>query len=83
MFLTETGDWEKHKVYDTESEANTALDGFFVQSQEWGPQKVGSSKKGVKTVRLQVVSRFERDFFGREGAVECVGFYLFKAKRKK
>ena len=28
------GDWEKHKVYDTENEANTALDGFFVQSEE-------------------------------------------------
>ena len=32
-------DWEKHKVYDTESEANTALDGFFVQSQDMGTTK--------------------------------------------
>ena len=36
MFLTENCDWEKHKVYDTESEANTALDGFFVQSEVTG-----------------------------------------------
>jgi hypothetical protein len=36
MFLTENGDWEKHKVYDTQSEANTALDGFFVQSEVTG-----------------------------------------------
>lgn len=36
IFENNDGDWEKHKVYDTESEANTALDGFFVQSEVTG-----------------------------------------------
>ena len=36
IFENDDGDWEKHKVYDTESEANTALDGFFVQSEVTG-----------------------------------------------
>ena len=36
IFENDDGDWEKHKVYDTESEANTALDGFFVQSEFTG-----------------------------------------------
>lgn len=34
IFENDNGDWEKHKVYDTESEANTALNGFFVQFTE-------------------------------------------------
>lgn len=34
IFENDNGDWEKHKVYDTESEANTALEVFFVQSTE-------------------------------------------------
>ena len=59
-------DWEKHKVYDTESEANTALDGFFVQSQYGGLRKVGSSKRGVKTARLQVVADSSETFWGEE-----------------
>ena len=33
IFENDDGDWEKHKVYDTESEANTALEGFFIQSE--------------------------------------------------
>ena len=36
IFENDDGDWEKHKVYDTENEANTALDGFFVQSEVTG-----------------------------------------------
>ena len=36
IFENDDGDWEKHKVYDTESEANTALEGFFVQSEVTG-----------------------------------------------
>ena len=36
IFENDDGDWEKHKVYDTESEANTALDGFFVQATAGG-----------------------------------------------
>ena len=31
IFDNKDGDWEKHKVYDTESEANTALEELFVQ----------------------------------------------------
>ena len=31
IFENDNGDWEKHKVYDTENWANTALEGFFVQ----------------------------------------------------
>ncbi|MFR1178842.1 MAG: major tail protein [Bacilli bacterium] len=34
IFENDNGDWEKHKVYDTESEANTALNVFFIQSTE-------------------------------------------------
>lgn len=45
IFENEDGDWEKHKVYDTESEANTALDGFFVQSQEGGHKKLVARKE--------------------------------------
>lgn len=33
IFENDNGDWEKHGVYDTEAEANTALNGFFVQSE--------------------------------------------------
>ena len=33
IFENDNGDWEKHKVCDTESEANTALEKFFVQSE--------------------------------------------------
>lgn len=33
IFENDDGDWEKHKVYDTENEANTALEGFFIQSE--------------------------------------------------
>ena len=33
IFENADGDWEKHKVCDTESEANTLLNSFFVQSQ--------------------------------------------------
>ena len=33
IFENDNGDWEKHKVYDTENEANIALDGFFIQSE--------------------------------------------------
>ena len=33
IFENNNGDWEKHNVYDTEAAANTALAGFFVQSQ--------------------------------------------------
>ena len=36
IFENDDGDWEKHKVYDTGNEANTALDGFFVQSEVTG-----------------------------------------------
>ena len=36
IFEDEDGNWEKHKVYDTESEANTALEGFFVQAASGG-----------------------------------------------
>ena len=36
IFEDEDGNWEKHKVYDTESEANTALEGFFVQTPSGG-----------------------------------------------
>lgn len=36
IFENDDGDWEKHKVYDTENEANTALEGFFVQSEVTG-----------------------------------------------
>jgi phi13 family phage major tail protein len=36
IFENNDGDWEKHKVYDTESEANSALDGFFVQAEVTG-----------------------------------------------
>ena len=45
IFENDDGDWEKHKVYDTESEANTALDGFFVQSQEGGHKKLVARKE--------------------------------------
>lgn len=31
IFENDNGDWEKHNVYNTESEANTALESFFVQ----------------------------------------------------
>ena len=34
IFENDNGDWEKHKVYGTEAEANTALNGFFIQSTE-------------------------------------------------
>lgn len=33
IFENDTGDWEKHKVCDTESEANTLLTSFFVQAE--------------------------------------------------
>ncbi len=33
IFENDNGDWEKHRVYDTETEANTALTGFFVGSE--------------------------------------------------
>ena len=33
IFENDNGDWEKHGVYDTETEANTALTGFFVQPE--------------------------------------------------
>lgn len=33
IFENNNGDWEKHNIYDTETAANTALTGFFVQSQ--------------------------------------------------
>ena len=33
IFENDNGDWEKHSVCDTESEANTLLEGFFVQSK--------------------------------------------------
>ena len=36
IFEDEDGNWEKHKVYDTESEANTALENFFVQAPSDG-----------------------------------------------
>lgn len=32
IFENDNGDWEKHKVCDTEAEANTALNSFFVQA---------------------------------------------------
>lgn len=31
IFENDQGDWEKHQVCDSETEANTALEGFFVQ----------------------------------------------------
>ena len=33
IFENDNGDWEKHSVCDTESEANTLLESFFVQSK--------------------------------------------------
>ena len=36
IFENDNGDLEKYKAYDTENEANTALDGFFVQSEVAG-----------------------------------------------
>ena len=36
IFEDEDGNWEKHKVYDTESEANAALESFFVQAPSGG-----------------------------------------------
>ncbi len=33
IFENDNGDWEKHNVYDTETAANTALTGFFVQKE--------------------------------------------------
>ena len=38
---------------------------FSCNRKNRGPRKVGSSKSGVKTARLQAVSRLERDFSGR------------------
>lgn len=32
IFENDNGDWEKHKVCNTEAEANTELEGFFIQS---------------------------------------------------
>lgn len=32
IFENDEGDWEKHKVCNTEAEANTELEGFFIQS---------------------------------------------------
>ncbi len=32
IFENDDGDWEKHKVCDTETDANTALESFFTQS---------------------------------------------------
>lgn len=37
IFENDNGDWEKHNVYDTESEANTALTGFFVKPTQSNP----------------------------------------------
>ena len=34
IFENDKGDWEKHQICDTETEANAALTGFFVQSVE-------------------------------------------------
>lgn len=36
IFEDEDGNWEKHKVYDTESEANAAPESFFVQAASGG-----------------------------------------------
>ena len=33
IFENDNGDWEKHSVCDTETEANTLLESFFVQSK--------------------------------------------------
>ena len=33
IFENDNGDWEKHSVCSTESEANTLLESFFVQSK--------------------------------------------------
>lgn len=33
IFENDNGDWEKHSVCDTETAANTALTGFFVQKE--------------------------------------------------
>lgn len=33
IFENNNGDWEKHQICDTEAAANTALVGFFIQSQ--------------------------------------------------
>ena len=33
IFENDDGDWEKHKVYDTENDANRALEGFFVPAE--------------------------------------------------
>lgn len=33
IFENDNGDWEKHKVCDSESEANATLEKFFVQSE--------------------------------------------------
>lgn len=34
IFENDNGDWEKHKVYATETEANTALEGFLYRHRE-------------------------------------------------
>ncbi len=36
IFENDNGDWEKHQICDTETAANTALIGFFVQSESQG-----------------------------------------------
>lgn len=42
------------------------------------PKKVGSEQIGVKTARLQAVSRCERDLFRKGGTVKRVTDFLYK-----
>ena len=83
MFLTETEIGKSIRFMILKVKQTLRQMASLCNRKIWGPQKVGSSKRGVKTARLQVVSRFERDFLGRGRAVEFVSFCLFKAKRKK
>ena len=47
------------------------------------PEKVDSEPIGVKTARLQAVSRCERDFFGRGGTVKRVTDFLCNKKSEQ
>ena len=83
MFLTETEIGKSIRFMILKVKQTLRQMASLCNRKIWGPQKVGSSKRGVKTARLQVVSRFERDFLGRGRAVEFCKFLPFQGKTKK